>query len=426
MATYFPRARVLLSVLLEELDGGEGEQTHTFEVHPSSVEVVNDHYRSADQVKLEVDYRDFPLDPRSFRSILVTVHMGDAGGASQQLPLTRDTLRFVGFIDEPETELSADGERVRMDGRDYTALLLDYRWPGTAIEINRRLDDVVIDLVHAVPGAEGIEIEFAQSSDGVNLSELMGRTLYAPHDGDDAWTVLVDLCGRAGLLPVFRQDVLYIENARQFQARSTRFVYGKNIARLAFRRRFNEVRSSQISIRCWDESAREVREARYPASPVIKRKRISTQGKVSVDTEPLATFQVSGAYSQSDLEDIAQSIYEERARDQFQGELETKELVDLDGEDLAALANGDTLSVRLGREDLASISSMSTSEAVTWLSDGPAGMRREVAEALVDSWRRAEAQSSSFYVKRATHHWDREQGYKLSVQFINYVGAGAS
>ena len=99
------------------------------------------------------------------------------------------------------------------------------------------------------------------------------------------------------------------------------------------------------------------------------------------------------------------------------------ELVDLDGVDTTALANGDRLNVRLGKQDQASIASMSTTERIAHLTRAPSNLSEPVARALVESWARVEAQSSSFYVKSATHSWDRDSGYKLSVSFINYAGA---
>jgi hypothetical protein len=99
------------------------------------------------------------------------------------------------------------------------------------------------------------------------------------------------------------------------------------------------------------------------------------------------------------------------------------ELADLDGVDLTGLANGDQLQVRLGRQDQASIAAMSPSEARAHLVAPPSSLDPAVAEALVASWSRVEAQSAAFYVKVARHGWDRDGGYKLSVEFINYVGA---
>ena len=423
MPRFYPRARVIISVLLEKLDGGENDEVHTFEVRPRSVEWTADHYRSADQARVQLDYRDFPIDPRSLRSVAITIHCADAGAPQQELSLTRDTLRFIGFVDQPETILSEDGEVVSFEARDYTALLLDYRWAGGAIGVDRPLSDVVAAVLAATPGCAGIQVSYSSDAAGLRLSKLMGRTIYAPRDGDDAWTILVELCGRAGLLPVFRLDTLYIEPARQFQARSVRFIYGRNVSRLMFRRAFNEVRQLQIKVRCWNEATRKVIEATYPEKPIVLKKRIGAKGKVSTENAPLAAFYVSGDYSEAQLKDVAESVYEEQAREQFSGELDTMELADLDGVDLTGLANGDQLQVRLGRQDQASIAAMSPSEARAHLVAPPSSLNPAVAEALVASWSRVEAQSAAFYVKVARHSWDRDGGYKLSVEFINYVGA---
>ncbi len=40
--------------------------------------------------------------------------------------------------------------------------------------------------------------------------------------------------------------------------------------------------------------------------------------------------------------------------------------------------------------------------------------------------RRAEGYATTFYVKSAKHSWGRDEGYKLQIDFVNFVGPGAS
>ena len=418
MPTYYPRASVAFLAILE----GETE-VRRFACIPRSVEVERNDHRHADTANLEVDYRDLPLDPRTVRSLAVQVYLGDVASMDGELSTSDAHRRFLGYVDEPEATLEEAGEVVRLQCRDYTALFLDFRWPETKIRVDRAFTDVIAEVLATVPGAGEMKVAFdADGAGALQLSAMIGRSAFAPQDKDDAWTVLVDLCGRAGLIPVVVLDTLRIVSASDAGTGSVRFLYGQNVATLRYRRKYNETATQQIEVRCWDEQARATRIAQYPAAAITTRRKVSATGKISTENAPILAFYVAGTYTEAQLGDIARRIYDEAAREQFEGELETAEMADLDDVDVLGLANGDAISVRLGSNLLASIEGMSPGEAVTHLVSGASALDEAVARALVAAWQKAEGRVTTFYVKSALHSWSRDDGYRLKVSFIRYVG----
>lgn len=430
--TYYPRARAVLVVLLEDFDGGEGSSTHKIDTIPRSVSVKNNTALQADTFELELDYKDFPLDPRTVRSVKVAIFMADIQDPTTEgRILSRGSRKFIGYVDEPQTRLEEAGEVVRFTGRDYTGIFLDSTWKaGTRIEITRPLGLVLGRVVAEVPGAEGINIEFSEKAAEARflvLSTLINRTKWSPKGKkDSAWQVIVDLVGLIGLIAVIELDTLKIVAPGEFVDLQPVFLYGQNVTRLTFKRKMNETHTKQIRIVAWDDAANERRETTYPTEPVVLSKKIAPSGKVTTDTAPVLTFNVSGAYTVQELKSMAARIYDQAAREQIEGELETGEMEDLENSiKLTRLSNGDAITVQLSNQDRSSIAGLSISESVEVLTSGINPLRRSVAEALATSFHRARRLATTFYVKTATHTWSREEGYKLSVVFINFVGGSA-
>jgi len=420
-AAYYPRARVLLEVLLEDFGDGSSSDLHSLDIVPLSAEVDRNDHREADSARIELAYRDLPLDPRAARAMTAYVFMGDVGAPDLDVPMDDANYRvFVGQVDLPETTLEDGGETVSLECRDFTSLFLDHKWRGS-IDIDRDLVSIIEDIVASVPGASGLQRQYEYHSWATTPSAVLGRTLWVPGKGEDAWTVLTSLLGALGMLPVVELDVLRITTLENLGQRRAALLYGDNISRLVFRRNFQETSTSRVVATTWDEQAREARTASYPSDPAI-RKRLGLDGIATV-SEPQVLLQLMGSYTETQLEDIARETWLEMARGQVEGELETKELRDGDDQvDLWQLAAGDTLLVTLGKGDPSFFASMSESEAVAWLTAGSRGLDQGAAQALVASWRQAEELGSLFYVVRASHRWRLEEGYSLTVEFATLIG----
>lgn len=417
-AIYHPRARVMLEVLLE----GRSD-TIKLDVEPREIEVVRNAPREADTCRVVLDYRHLPLDPRSIRGILIGAFLGDVGEASAELATDSTTRAFIGPADSPSAELAEDGETVTLEGRDYTALFLDQPWTRSIDLRGKTLRQVVEEIVAEVPGASGLTLAFTGEAESVRPMDLLGRKTWSPQDHDDAWTVLTQICGHAGYLPVVELDTLWITTLAELGTHEAFLLYGEDVDRLAYRRQAREVTTGQIKVVCWDDFARETRTATYPATPAATRVALGPSGAETAAGRVIEHY-VSGTFTQQDLDRLAEAIYTEAVRSQLDGEIETREMRDLDERtDLWHLTAGDLVHLTLGKDDPGIVSGMSHGEAVAYLSAPPRGLDRQVADAVVTAWEHAEASASMFLVRRAAHRWQVDDGYSLSVEFQSFIGA---
>lgn len=433
MADVYPTCLVVLDVLMEDWGAGTSDSYQIAAV-PLEVEVLRNDHRTPDTATVTLDLRDFPFDARAFRSCRVKVMLGDVGAPDGAL--SEDDGQFIGFVDTPRVTRSEDGDRVVLECRDYTGCFLDHRWTAGAIAIDRPLHEVVEAIVAEVPGTDDLpngQIGYSAGVRDVVLSDLLGRRAWCPQPKDDAWTILCDMLGRAGLIPVFVVDYLYILTPADFgvdrltsQTTLTpvtcTLAYGRDVRTLGYVRRFKEARTVQVEVRAYDEATRKTTTARYPVAPIVTKKRISTQGKVTEDAAPILPYYVSGAYTTAALTDLAQRVYQEAARQEIEVTAETSELRDADGVSLPTVGNGARLTIDITAHITTDIAGLSTAEAVARLTTGTRALPLDVATAFVASVQAANYLAVQFYVKEARHKWSRDDGYSLSMTAINYVG----
>lgn len=440
---YIPRAGVVLDVLLEDYGDGTTGTLHTIECVPRSVEIERNDHRSADTFSLDLDYQTFPFDPRAIRSIRVSILLGDVGDPTGQLTdADGSAMAFIGFVDVPEVKMDAGGSVVSLSGRDYTGPFLDTPWSGLAIDVARSLGDVVDGIVSTVPGTEGVRVGYSMGAEALVMADVIGRPKFAAQAGDDTWTVLCDLCGRAGLIPVITLDMLLILTpadfgvSRQtflgsdtFAPNRARFEYGSkvgNLSSLAFKRDASEAKTKQVEVRAFNEATRTTLIATWPTSPVITRRKVSTEGKVTTEAAPIIPYYVTGSYTQASLTDLAKSVYTRAARQQIEARIVSRDMRDLDGADIVQIGNGDRITVTIGSALASSIAGMATSEAVLFLQRGPAPLDANTAQALVAAVKSAEGLAREFYVSKAKHKWSCDAGdgggYTFEAVLINTVG----
>jgi len=421
--TYYPRCRAVLEVLLVDAPG-RADDMHRIVVTPRRVDIERNNFLEADTFSAEFDYRDFPLDPRAVRSCRVQIFLGDAGAPDRDLTLDRSTLRFIGFLDEPATALGEDGETARFEGRDTSSLLLDCVWQGESLNIGRPLGNVIRGILQSVPGAEKMPFDPGPLH-GKRLSELLGRTLYTPQAGDDVWTVISTLVGHYGFVPVMDLDRLTVRTPADVAQNKVALVYGSNVLRMKVARRLNERKVVQVELRAFDPMAGTTRTLLYPEKPPVVAKRVSSEGKVTPEYAPRFPFFVEGAFTDEELRTVAKSVYDQGALADTEGSVTTREMFDLRGVDIAAVGNGDQVLVKLQKQDRTALGGLSDQEAVNYLTEGPEPLPRDAAQAIVAGWRRSEDLGSVFYVSKARHTWDREQGYEVEIEFANYAGGQA-
>lgn len=116
---------------------------------PRSLSYEKPGYRQAGKFKMQLAFRELPIDPRTVRAAAVEIHTGtvsgeefargfdgsgkDAQGRRRAVLITRnedggpnsETLRMVGVVDDWEVEHSDKGSIVMISGRDLRGILLD-------------------------------------------------------------------------------------------------------------------------------------------------------------------------------------------------------------------------------------------------------------------------------------------------------------
>lgn len=422
---YHPRAVVLVSAILDDHIPGSPGIPATWPMIPRSVTWTNTSARKANSASVELDFRDFPLDPRMLKDVLVTIHAEDALDPSLPLIPTPLNKRFVGLVDKPETKMDDGGEVVSFDCRDYTGIWLDTKMPtappiSLLLPLSAIVEAIKLLVTPLLPPVLFLDPAAAALVPGVTK----GKTLLTVGKGDTAWDVLTKLCALYALVPVFDVDVLTIRSATRFGINRRKLVYGQNVESLSFRRDLtSEPATKKVVVNCWNPVLGIPVQGFYPA--VVVRTKMKTKGIPQVSLDEV-TYNVHGNYSIAELILIAKRIYDEQATQEVEGELTTKEMADSTfplGLGLLGLSNGDTLDVRLGRDLHSSIAGMSPPEAIAFLSNPlkTNSLNPVAAAALVQAWTTAGVLAVSFYVREAVHTWDRDGGYNLNVSFINFL-----
>ncbi len=422
-AIYYPRCLVVLEVLLEDFQNGADDAVHEIAMIPVSCEVNRNSFLEADDFRVTFDLRDLPVDPRVLRQVRVRIYLDGVRNPADRLKPKRSNAAFVGWMDEAKQSLDGSAEVVELTGRDYTSALLDHKWGPKAINLTRQLSDVVNSILDEVPGCAELPLFIDGPKATTILAKAFGKSKYTPKSSkDSAWQVLTDICALLALIPVVELDTLHIRAAGEFGQTASAFVYGENVSKLVLKRRVNDAKQKQVRVRCWDEAAREEREATFPKNPIILTKKISTTGKVTQTAAPIITHLLQGVFTVPELEAIAEQIFERAARQQLEGTLETKELESLANDKLVRVANGGSVDVKIQRGDRQRVAGLSDAEARRELTTGPNQLTPEVIDVLLAGRRRAEGLASRFYVQAAKHSWTRDDGYTLSIEFINFIG----
>ena len=79
MGVYFPQATAILRVRWEneKSTNSSFEEVSDLPILCKSVKVAINDYTQADTFEIEVDYKNFPFDPRCIRAVAVTIAMED-------------------------------------------------------------------------------------------------------------------------------------------------------------------------------------------------------------------------------------------------------------------------------------------------------------------------------------------------------------
>ena len=79
MGVFYPQCAMVIRVLWENLQRTTNilEAKYDLAVTPKRVEVNINNYKEADTFSCDLDYKNFPFDPRSIRALGVSIYMQD-------------------------------------------------------------------------------------------------------------------------------------------------------------------------------------------------------------------------------------------------------------------------------------------------------------------------------------------------------------
>ncbi len=361
MAIYYPQGVITMRVTLENLGDATDpllNKLHVFSVVARRMRVSINDYTEADTFNCEIDFKNFPFDPRSIRSVGVTVHIEDkkklfkTTNALNLINPDPDNAIFVGFADEDKIQLSEETRTVRLEGRDQTSYFIDREYTGGPIPLSKPVDQVIQDLVNLVP-------EVANSPNGIIVENRTGidplPTLakLAPDFSSKAgtkngrprrtfWDQIQAIVERAGLIAYIELDKLVLSKPRNLYKREKAklFVYGENLKELEFDRKLGRQKGFNIRVVSLVPERKEVLDAKIPEEASdefltqmgLPKKRIQVE-TVNANGEkgepkdaPFITFRVRDVANKEQLISIGEKVFEEVGRQQIQGKLTTKEM----------------------------------------------------------------------------------------------------
>lgn len=466
---YYPTALVRLHVRLNDVGQSNPDELILLEFPPVELQVTVNHWNEADTIDVTVDYEDFPIDPRIVRGITVEAfianqeagidpHFWEKESASPER--MREWWVFAGVVDEISNAFDTeDGRRTKLRGRDYTAYFLDSQMPSEPIAYVRGgrkrtlaeiLEEIIRDRVETrdleLVVADGIPdlypADYKDHGTDVELGKRHKRR------GETVWEAMQDLAQEAGLIVYVELDRVVLRAPHTIFLREGmdpdnfyRWVLGQNVKAVEPKRQMG--RQQQINVRVISylpgegktltaTAPREPQAAdRIPArrlllDPTRGRREFTPEerdalreadrsGELTGGEPPrevhVRTYQFRGIASQTQLQRIADDLYELHIYHDLELEFETDDLEDSDGDSVLQLRFGDPL-VFDADEGFRSILALSAAEQTERLI--AKGYPREAAEAFATALNQL---SVPFYVHAVDHHFRTGDGggYALKV-----------
>jgi hypothetical protein len=453
MSVFFPQAAMTLRVLFEDFgqkDKASLQEIYALPILARNVRVSINDYTQADTFSCEIDYKQFPFDPRCIRACGVTVHMKDMGkvfeadNTETRIKMSKEDAIFIGFADEETVTFDNDRRTVKMEGRDFTALLIDRKYIGSTIDTSQPLDKLITALLADLKETTEITLDnrvegtlptlglFAEGT--ATLGKQRNRQL-----DETYWDIIQDLVGRAGLIAYIELDKLVLSKPRVLYDRKAakRFVYGRNITDLEFKRQLGRKKNFNVMVRSLNTATKEILSAYIPAeasdewskatgvpNKEVHIPAINADGSKGADKPaPTSVFRVPNVNNKSHLIEIGQKIYEELGRQQIDGSFTTKEMTTLDGVnkifDLLKLRCGTPVDIKIDQGDLKGIQQHSQlGEKTRFLI--ARGYDRRIAAAFAESLSNPRL-NGPFYTKSVEFSLDADKGLEIKVDFINFI-----
>lgn len=410
----YPWCAVVLKLIFED-----SEEVVTQPVFPVDVSVEKNPYHEADTAKVELNFKDFPLEPRLCKAITLLVHMGCLDTPNESPLVSEDNLIFIGFVDQNSIEFDDSKTKVMLEARDYTSLLIDQKYPEETVNINRPLVDVVEEILSKEEAFGEIEIELRGLDESPTLGDFKSERNWeeATVKEQTFWDLIVDMCQQSGLVCFIENDKLVIQQAQNLvdDSRIEPFIFGQNIKKITVSRDLRKLNQPNIEVRSYDDKQKKTLVGRYPDPPVSKKAIVKEDSKERFEYQ---RFIVRNINSEDQLKKIAESIYWQVARNEVKGTIETRETKSLleDNALLMTLAHGKGIYAAFKAEGM--FQNLQTSERENYLNS--IGFDSKVAKKMASLFD-SDKLNGPYYVHKATHSFKNDSGYGLNIEFINFI-----
>lgn len=377
-----------------------------------------------------------------------------------------------GFADEERITFDDTKRTVRLEGRDFTALLIDKKYNKGAISLEKRVDEVLSSILADNEETAQIVLENQVQGELPILSSFWGEKdlLSGKRNSkkdETYWDVIQDIVRRAGLIAYIELSKLVLSTPRNLydKNRAVKFVYGKNLMNLEFSRKIGRRRGFNLIVRSLNLSTKEVLEAKIPlqatqewsdatgiANVEVKLKKIKADGTAETaekeEVAPYMSFLVADVTSEDQLIKVGEGLYEEIGRQEIEGNMTTAEMASADGMlkefNLLHLRNGTPLQIYMNQGDLSALSAFYKSDGSLKEfdpSNTSSAKKRAQIEATVAKYLEARGWASKtatqfaraygaygdlFYTKAVEFSLDNDQGFKCKIDFINFIQTKAN
>lgn len=479
MSYYYPQVAVKLRILPEDYklsSDASLQQIVEVDVQAKNLTITVNDYRTTDTFTLDIDYKNFPFDPRSIRALGVTIYMADQrklytddgklnlikpGDATKLDPAVSNAV-FSGFADKETLKFDDTKRTVHFEGRDFTSLLIDKKYQTSdgrvsPIALNEPLDVALKRLLANFKATAEISVV---NRTGTTLPTI---AKYYPGFGDPLagskntgsketyWEIIQDMVNRAGLICFMRLDQLILatpKNQATTQNDDIKFVYGRNIKNLEYERKLGRLKGFNIRVR--SRVRKTVLQADIPREataawckqfgvnkedvsvPVLKPDG-SLDKSTGATTQQAAflTFPVPNISDKDQLIRIGQTVFEQYSLQQLEGSFSTREMLgrgpskDPLGDqtksfkqyDLTQLQKGQSIVIEIDMDDLAQISRLAdTATREQYL------IRRNYDRKVASIFAKTLGKfSPRFQIKSYTMTMDQDNGWDLNVKFQNIL-----
>lgn len=396
MSIYFPQGLMSLRVILEDFQqssDARAQKVYNWTVKCRRLRASLNSYKEADTFEADIDYKNFPFDPRIVRACGVSIFMEDneqlfdleRGRKLDTLVANRDNIIFQGFADTDRIQLSSDSRLVRLEGRDFTSLLIDREYFGDTIDTSQPLDKIIRALLDQLPQTK---FDIGQPGQGLIIENQTGEVLPTLADLNGSkdslagqknarkkrsyWDHIQELVENSGLIAYVAIDKLVITKPRNLYNRNEAkiFIYGRNLSSLEFSRKLGRQKGFNVRVVSLNIEKKELVEAKIPEEateewcrsigvkrepillPVLKAHGSSSakstatgvkeaeannltppnniagaQTEVENEPAPYFTFRVKDVANKDHLVTIGEKLFEELGRQQIEGKLSTKEML---------------------------------------------------------------------------------------------------